>query len=492
MTTIAHQWQHITDLPSDWNKLGDPTLRHLGKVWNDQKDSLDASARKRFLDKQQRQWAIETGLIENLYTLDRGITHTLIERGLDAIDIPHNATNKPPAYVKRLIADQEAVVQGLFDFVGRTRDLSTSYIKELHSQLTQSQKTTEGIDSNGRLIEIQLQKGTWKTLPNNPTRPDGSIHQYCPPEHVAAEIDQLMSWHLEHTKQDVPPEIEAAWLHHRFAQIHPFQDGNGRVARALATLVFLKAGWFPLVVLNDDRERYIRALEQADDDNLLPLVTFFSELARNSFVKAISNSGTIIEEQRARENVINAIKQTFISKALQGAAQTQNAKNNAFCLFNTATLTFNSTMSDVRTAINESYSGETPPMLDVYTPNENQWHFYKKQLVTIAKSLNYYVNIEQYHKWIRLRIDSESTRQCNIILSIHSVSRDFSGVMAATIFLEFRDSEPDNTFIDGPHLLCTEAFIFTGDDAIDNIRSKFEDWLQAALTKGLTKWHQEL
>ena len=43
------------------------------------------------------------------------------------------------------------------------------------------------------------------------------------------------------------PEVEAAWLHHRFGQIHPFQDGNGRVARALATMIFLRAGFVPLV-----------------------------------------------------------------------------------------------------------------------------------------------------------------------------------------------------------------------------------------------------
>ena len=39
-------------------------------------------------------------------------------------------------------------------------------------------------------------------------------------------------------KRRTAREIEATWLHHRFTQIHPFQDGNGRVARALASLVF--------------------------------------------------------------------------------------------------------------------------------------------------------------------------------------------------------------------------------------------------------------
>jgi Fic family protein len=70
-------------------------------------------------------------------------------------------------------------------------------------------------------------------------------------------MDELIRLHSEHAAGGVPPEVEAAWLHHRFAQIHPFSDGNGRVARAIASLVFIKAGWFLLIVKRDDWGRYI-------------------------------------------------------------------------------------------------------------------------------------------------------------------------------------------------------------------------------------------
>ena len=49
--------------------------------------------------------------------------------------------------------------------------------------------------------------------------------------------------YTEHQGCGVPLEVEAAWLHHRFTQIHPFEDGNGRVARALASLVFIPDGF---------------------------------------------------------------------------------------------------------------------------------------------------------------------------------------------------------------------------------------------------------
>ena len=59
-----------------------------------------------------------------------------------------------------------------------------------------------------------------------------------------------------------------AWLHHPFAQIHPFADGNGRVTRALVTWHLVQHDHLPIVVTRDDRGDYIDALETADDGNL--------------------------------------------------------------------------------------------------------------------------------------------------------------------------------------------------------------------------------
>ena len=146
---------------------------------------------------------------------------------------------------------------GLFDFVKRERELSTSYVKELHAALLTHQETATARDIFGRRVEMPLLRGEYKRRPNNPVRPDGLVHEYCPPEQVASEMDRLIDVHLEHGERGVPPEIEAAWLHHRFTQIHPFQDGNGRVARALATLVMIREGWFPLVVTDAGRGDYI-------------------------------------------------------------------------------------------------------------------------------------------------------------------------------------------------------------------------------------------
>jgi len=81
---IAHKWEPIGDLPADWPRLGSSQLRALDEVWREQREQLEASgALARFNDRLRREWAIETGVIESVYSLDRGVTEVLIERGID-------------------------------------------------------------------------------------------------------------------------------------------------------------------------------------------------------------------------------------------------------------------------------------------------------------------------------------------------------------------------------------------------------------------------
>ena len=133
-------------------------------------------------------------------------------------------------------------------------------------------------------------KGDWKKLPNNPLTGPGLIHEYCPPEFVADEMERLLKLHEQHVARGVRPEVEAAWLHHRFTQIHPFQDGNGRIARALATIVFLRSGFLPLVVRSDEESKdlYLRALEHADNGDLAPLINLFANIETEDLEDAIA------------------------------------------------------------------------------------------------------------------------------------------------------------------------------------------------------------
>jgi Fic family protein len=145
------------------------------------------------------------------------------------------------------------------------------FIHELHAALTRSQSVISAQDIKGEKVEVPLEHGKFKLLPNYPRRGD-VVYQYCPPEQTASEMDRLVEMAQEYLEGQVPPEVLAAWLHHRFTQIHPYQDGNGRVARALATIVLVKAGLGPFTVDVQNKARYLDRLEDADRGDLRPLV----------------------------------------------------------------------------------------------------------------------------------------------------------------------------------------------------------------------------
>ncbi len=120
----------------------------------------------------------------------------------------------------------------------------------------------------------------------------------------------LLAWIPQYSDDD--PIIVAAWLHHRFMQIHPYQDGNGRLARAIATMILLQADLPPIVVDRDLRTEYIEALELADRADLSRLAEMFAGLERRAIVQALSlDTDTGISYQKG---VTSATIANFVSK----------------------------------------------------------------------------------------------------------------------------------------------------------------------------------
>src|SRR3990172_11474227 len=255
---IRHEWEPIADLPEGWQELRRDDLHLVHQQWMEEKSILrDPKKIEQLEERLSTEWAIETGIIERLYTVERGVTETLIELGLEAVRQFHES-GAISQDAMLLIQDQKAALEFVFQFISQERRLSASYVKELHQLLTRNQDTSEAVDQFGTQLRAELIRGEWKKLPNNPTLADGRIHEYCPPDFVQDEIEQLIQWYDHHQTLNVDVEIAAAWLHHRFTQIHPFQDGNGRVARALATMVFLRREYLPLVIRDTQhRERYL-------------------------------------------------------------------------------------------------------------------------------------------------------------------------------------------------------------------------------------------
>jgi fido (protein-threonine AMPylation protein) len=486
----SYAWIPIEDLPADAAALAKPELRELSLVWQEQRQALtDAAGWQDFLGRLKREWSIETGLLERIYTLDRGITQLLIERGLDASFIPHSKAGQDPEKVVAIIRDHESAIDSLFDFVKGDRRLSVSYIKELHALLTRNQEYVAAIDSMGRKLERPLLRGAFKKLPNNPLRANGTIHEYCPPEQVASEMDRLIELHLSH--DTIATEVEAAWLHHRFTQIHPFEDGNGRVARSLATLVFHRAGWFPLVVrdIATERSSYLDALEDADAGDLGRLVQLFSSLQRRAFVQALGISGQVLRHAKA-EQVIAAARDQLQARARETRREWEAVKPIAAHLHHVA----KKRLSELSITLDQQTSQFLEGahfFVDAEEANLPRWHYFRYQIIEIAQEWEYFANFSSYHSWIRLVLSDGG--QSTILVSFHGAGREFRGVLVASAcFFRREESEDGTRQVVDITRLGNELFQVNYRDRAEDAEERFRDWLEYVVAQGLEIWRKGL
>jgi hypothetical protein len=161
----------ITDIDGATLQLASSETPSIQKIWREQRDRLKGTQQlAEFTQRLGREWAIETGVIENLYEIDRGLTQTLIEHGFRAELMEQGTATQPREYVLKLLRDQQEALDGIFDFVANRRTLSVSYIKELHAALLKSQTHVEAVDSLGNDIQVPLIRGDWKKQENYPIR----------------------------------------------------------------------------------------------------------------------------------------------------------------------------------------------------------------------------------------------------------------------------------------------------------------------------------
>jgi Fic family protein len=471
-----YKWCEIVDLPDDVNSLTNNELQPLHRIWVAQKDTLaDQRVIEEFNRQLRREWAIETGSIEGVYFIDRGVTQTLIEHGISASLIPHQANNKTQEHVAMIIQAHADVLEGLFDFVKGERTLTTGYIKELHAALLRHQDTVTVVDQFGRQFEKELQKGAYKITPNNPKREDGSMHEYCPPEHVASEMDRLVAWHQSHVKRAVPPEVEAAWLHHAFTQIHPFEDGNGRVARAISSLILIKAGWFPLVIKLEEKAKYIDALESADAGDLRPLISMFTAVQRRLFLAGLDLAYRV----RPPETIDAAV--TSARDLLVGMGGTipkewSRAKEVAQHLYARATPRLSYAMKKLQAEIT-SVRPDFTFYLSGGSPASRGG-----EITRLAGELHYSANLSLYHQLLELTF--KTSRNAALVISFHEVGASYRGIMGVSALFQAQGEKAVP--------VCDEFFQINYEEAQPQAEARFDPWLEKSIVRGLALWQRTI
>lgn len=94
-------------------------------------------------------------------------------------------------------------------------------------------------------------------------------------------VRECMPILFELLEAETAPQVRAVLGHFLFVYIHPYMDGNGRLARFLMNLMLASGGYVWTVIPVQQRDEYMKALEQASSfGNITPFATFVAELSQ--------------------------------------------------------------------------------------------------------------------------------------------------------------------------------------------------------------------
>ncbi|MFH1072107.1 MAG: Fic family protein [Nanoarchaeota archaeon] len=104
------------------------------------------------------------------------------------------------------------------------------------------------------------------------------------PEDLDEEMDRFLSFYRFIKKKYHPVEV-ASLVHIKFVQLHPFTDGNGRVARLLLNFVLMKNGYLPLIIKDKNKEKYYTLLESTHEEkDYLSFIRFVYECLKEEYI----------------------------------------------------------------------------------------------------------------------------------------------------------------------------------------------------------------
>ncbi|MBT3351910.1 MAG: Fic family protein [Nitrospinaceae bacterium] len=182
-------------------------------------------------------------------------------------------------------------------------DLTENHIKQLHRDLLKYSDKDE------------RHRGEYKTIPNHVEAfgPDGEslgiLFDTASPFDTPRLMTELIGWtHQSLEENSHHPILAAAIFTVVFLEIHPFQDGNGRLSRILTTMLLLRAGYSYVPysslesVVEKSKESYYLALRQTqgtirlDEPDWQPWVLYF--------LKALVQQKNQLERKIERERIL--------------------------------------------------------------------------------------------------------------------------------------------------------------------------------------------
>lgn len=145
------------------------------------------------------------------------------------------------------------------------RPMTESFIRQLHKVMLRENYEVPVKSPSGVITSYTVHAGIYKTRPNSVITPAGTMFYYASPEETPALMSDLVNWYNNAmaSKKYSPIEL-AAIFHYRYIRIHPFEDGNGRIARLMVNYILKQHDWPMMVVKTKNKASYLNALALAD------------------------------------------------------------------------------------------------------------------------------------------------------------------------------------------------------------------------------------
>ncbi len=206
---------------------------------------LDSDLKRELLAQIRDLWTHTSTALEG-NTLTLGDTHFILQEGL-------TISGKPLKDHQEVIGHARAI-----DLLYRclNEPLTESIVFKLHKAVQTEQ-----------VADIYRPNGAWKVEPNGTHMVAADGRQVFIEYAMPASVPVLMTEIMEFTNAVNGDNISEVTAHEHYSKIHmgivhvhPFWDGNGRIARLLANIPLLKAGLPPLTIPEEQRRTYIQLL----------------------------------------------------------------------------------------------------------------------------------------------------------------------------------------------------------------------------------------
>ncbi|MGB7207388.1 MAG: Fic family protein [Pyrinomonadaceae bacterium] len=230
---------------------------------------LDPEVEARIMQKLRLDWNYHSNKLEG-NTYSYGETKMLLMKEL-------TAGGKPKRDAEEITGHDQAITF-IFDSIKSDEPLTEVFIRHLHKLILVKPFWADAKTADGQPTKRLIKVGEYKTEPNHVETQSGAIFRFAEPIETPAKMQELVEWFRgKIDTADTNAILLAAEFHYRFVLIHPFDDGNGRLARLLMNFVLMKYGFPPVIIKNEDKDNYIAVLEQADFEILGPFVEFVAQ-----------------------------------------------------------------------------------------------------------------------------------------------------------------------------------------------------------------------